>query len=156
TPTATVTVSGRTIDKKTGAGVSAEIYLGSTADVRGGGLQTLSDSSGKFTFSGVSPGPYFLNASSNGVQMTRTIDVPDKGISDLEVAFEQGFSVRGRVRPDPTEPEFDLPKLTVGLNPGRSGATEADGNFEIKEVRSCNCTVYVLGLTGDQYIKSVQ
>jgi hypothetical protein len=157
TPMPTVKVSGTVVDQRTGGGAFAQILLSQLGDVRSAGLlQGLTDASGKFQFSGVGPGTYNLGASSttDNAQGTRTVDVADKDITNLVIVLETGFSIRGRVIPD--DPALKLPQLSVMLIPGGNGQAQADGTFEIKNVRSGSSTVAVSGLTEGLYIKSAQ
>jgi hypothetical protein len=154
----TVNVSGTVIDQRTGSGVFAQIYIAQQGDLRSGGiLQGLSDSSGKFQFSGVSSGTYTANAfSPDNAQGARPFNVADKDITDLKIVLETGFSIRGRVVPDPEDPTLKIPQLSVTLIPGTNAVTQADGTFEIKNVRSGSSTVAVSGLTEGLFIKSAQ
>jgi protocatechuate 3,4-dioxygenase beta subunit len=157
TPMPTVNVSGTVIDQRTGSGAFAQIALSQLGDLRSSGLlQGLSDTSGKFRFSGVAPGTYDVRAfsTSDNAQGTRTIDVIDKDLTDLKIVLETGFSVRGRVVPDPEDASLKLPQLSVTLIPGGNAQTQADGTFEIRNARSGSSTVVVSGLTEGLYIKS--
>jgi hypothetical protein len=157
TPMPTVNVSGIVIDQRTGSGTFAQIALSQLGDLRSSGLlQGLSDTSGKFRFSGVAPGTYDVRAfsTSDNAQGTRTIDVIDKDLTDLKIVLETGFSVRGRVVPDPEDASLKLPQLSVTLIPGGNAQTQADGTFEIRNARSGSSTVVVSGLTEGLYIKS--
>jgi protocatechuate 3,4-dioxygenase beta subunit len=157
TPMPTVSVSGTVIDQRTGSGTFAQLILSQMGDLRSSGLlQGLSDTSGKFQFIGVASGTYTVNAYSttDNAQGTRTIDVIDKNVTDLRIVLEAGFSVRGRVVPDPEDPSLKLPQLSVTLIPGGNAQTQADGTFEIKNARSGSSTLVVSGLTEGLYIKS--
>jgi hypothetical protein len=157
TPMPTVSVSGTVIDQRTGSGTFAQLILSQMGDLRSSGLlQGLSDTSGKFQFIGVASGTYTVNAYStiDNAQGTRTIDVIDKNVTDLRIVLEAGFSVRGRVVPDPEDPSLRLPQLSVTLIPGGNAQTQADGTFEIKNARSGSSTLVVSGLTEGLYIKS--
>ena len=159
TPMPTVNVSGTVIDQRTGSGAVAELFLYQQGDIRGGNVLTaLSDALGAFQFRGVASGTYTLNADSvpDNAQASKTIDVPAKDLTNLNIVLETGISIRGRVAPDPEDPALSLPQLTVALIPGGSAQTQSDRTFEIKNVRSCRCTVAVLGLAEGLYIKSVQ
>ena len=159
TPMPTVNVSGTVVDQKTGSGVFAQLVISQQGDLRSSGLlQGLSDSSGKFQFSGVGPGTYTVAAysTSDNAQGSRTIDVIDKDLTGLRIVLETGFSVRGRVAPDLEDPSLKLPQLSVSLIPGGNAQVQPDGTFEIKNVRSGSSTVAVSGLTTGLYIKSAQ
>ena len=159
TPMPTVKISGTVIDQRTGSGAFAQLGISPQGDLRSSGLlQGLSDSSGKFQFGGVGPGTYSLIAYSttDSAQGSQTINVIDKDVADLRIVLETGFSVRGRVVPDPEDPSLTLPQMSVTLIPGGNSLIQADGTFEIKNVRSGKATVAVSILPEGLYIKSAQ
>jgi hypothetical protein len=153
----TVHVSGKVIDQQTGSGVLSQLSMIAAGDVRSGGvLQSLSDTAGTFQFRGVASGTYTISAfSDSGNRATKTIDVRDKDLANLTLLLETGFSIKGQVRLNPDDPPMTLPQFSVGLIPGGGTQVQPDGNFEIKNVRSGNYTVYAF-LPAGLYIQSVR
>jgi len=151
-----VNVSGTVIDQRTGTGALSQLTLSPAGDVRGSLLQSLSDTAGKFQFRGVASGSYTVSAyTDSGAQVSKTIEVGDKDLSNLSLFLESGFSITGQVRLSPDDPSMKLPQISMGLIPGGSAQTQADGTFEIKNVRSGSSTVYAW-LPDGLYIQSAR
>ena len=87
--------------------------------------------------------------SDSGKQTTKTIDVPDKDVTDLALVLETGFSIKGQVCLIQMIP-MNLPQFSVGL------ILEAERSFNLMSlkpanVRSGNYNVYAFLPAGHIY-----
>jgi len=118
---------------------------------------------GKFSFAGLAPGAYVVNAQASargtGGQLSGAVTVPVEAESvGVVVTLGSGVTVSGRIDTASFGPPVNVQKLRVQLDPietasdwemGRyEDAPEADGNFTIRGVPPGRYRVSIAGLPG--------
>jgi protocatechuate 3,4-dioxygenase beta subunit len=160
-------VSGQVLDEKTGAPITSfSAQLRDFSDIaapttpRPGTKASFSDSSGKFTLTGVEQGNYVVEAWANGYAPTRSGNFTisnDRNQENIVIRLTQGGSISGRLLDAASKPiakalirtkpndwgEDEFSKSLEDMYPSNVTQTEtrsgADGSFSLK------------GLAPDQY-----
>lgn len=155
-----VAVSGRVIDKASGAPVT-EFSAGVSGETSGGGMRIMMQpvmksfrsDDGTFALEGLPAGPLQLIVSAPGYVQHRVPGLvleEGKPVSDLEVALEAGTRITGRVTGPDGKP---LASVSVGQRSQGRGAmggfgagglmvpTDAEGNYQLEAVEAGEKTI---------------
>ncbi len=115
---------------------------------------------GRFSFAGLGPGTYVLNAQASGgsagaLSAVLTIPVSDDDV-DVSVTLRRGVTVSGSIDLAPLKPAIDPRRVRVTLDPVPSAldwelqrheaAPDAEGRFAIHNVPPAKYRVFVTGL----------
>jgi hypothetical protein len=172
TPTRTITIRGKVVNRSTGQqapGTSVSLIPRDAA--AGGANMTLTvstDREGNFQFRGVLAGSYWLSGDQFGENERfsgrQSLEVPTTNLDDVVLSVGRGIDVSGRVRAA-GEAKIDLSGTAVLLqlkDPNATGVVatafgqvQADGSFVLKNVLPFEFYVELSGLGDKGYLKSV-